>query len=118
MVQITDHFASMDRGIDMRHLMVIQPKVPGDEAAVYYERFRQKAEQLPGVVELAAINNIPVLWSAGRKKLTDSETIIWHYKVRGDFLKNTRHRPNCGKESGSKRTNQRGFGQRTFCKAI
>ena len=87
MVQVTDHFASMDRGFDMRHLMVIQPKVPGDEAEVYYERFRQKAEQLPGVVELAAVNNIPVLWSAGKKKLTDSETIIWHYKVRGDFLK-------------------------------
>ncbi|MYF16319.1 MAG: FtsX-like permease family protein [Gemmatimonadetes bacterium] len=87
MVQITDHFASMDRGFDMRHLMVIQPKVPGDEAEVYYERFRQKAEQLPGVVGLAAVNNIPVLWSAGMQKLTNSETIIWHYKVRGDFLK-------------------------------
>ncbi|MYB56429.1 MAG: FtsX-like permease family protein [Gemmatimonadetes bacterium] len=87
MVQITDHFASMDRGFDMRHLMVIQPKVPGGEAEVYYERFRQKAEQLPGVVGLAAVNNIPVLWSAGMQKLTNSETIIWHYKVRGDFLK-------------------------------
>ncbi len=87
MVQITGHFASMDRGFDMRHLMVIQPKVPGDEAEVYYERFRQKAEQLPGVVGLAAVNNIPVLWSAGMQKLTNSETIIWHYKVRGDFLK-------------------------------
>lgn len=87
MVQITDHSVSMDRGFDMRHLMVIQPKVPGDEAEVYYERFRQKAEQLPGVVGLAAVNNIPVLWSAGMQKLTNSETIIWHYKVRGDFLK-------------------------------
>ena len=76
----------------MRHLMVIQPKVPGDEAEVYYERFRQKAEQLPGVVGLAAVNSIPVLWSAGMQKLTHSETIIWHYKVRGDFLTRIIHK--------------------------
>ncbi|MDE2799843.1 MAG: ABC transporter permease [Gemmatimonadota bacterium] len=87
MVHQINYFTSMDRGFDMRHLMVIQPKVPGDEAEVYYKRFRQKAEQLPGVVGLAAVNNIPVLWSAGMQKLTHSETIIWHYKVRGDFLK-------------------------------
>ena len=87
MIHHIDYFASMDRGFDMRHLMIIQPKVPGDEAEVYYERFRQKAEQLPGVVGLAAVNNIPVLWSAGMQKLPHSETIIWHYKVRGDFLK-------------------------------
>ena len=87
MVHQINYFTSMDRGFDMRHLMVIQPKVPGDEAEVYYERFRQKAEQLPGVVGLTAVNNIPVLWSAGMQKLPHSETIIWHYKVRGDFLK-------------------------------
>ena len=87
MVHQIDYYTSMDRGFDMRHLMVIQPKVPGDEAEVYYERFRQKAEQLPGVVGLAAVNSIPVLWSAGMQKLTHSETVIWHYKVRGDFLK-------------------------------
>ena len=87
MVQRIDHLTYMDRGFDIRHLMVIQPKVPGEEAEVYYERFRQKAEQLSGVVGMAAVNNIPVLWSAGMQKLTNSETIIWHYKVRGDFLK-------------------------------
>ena len=87
MVQRIDHFTYMDRGFDMRHLMVIQPKVLGDEAEVYYERFRQKAEQLPGVVGLVAVNSIPVLSSPGMQKLTDSEVIVWHYKVRGDFLK-------------------------------
>lgn len=87
MVHQIDYFKSLDRGFDMRHLMVIQPKAPGDEAEAYYERFRQRAEQLTGVVGLAAVNNIPVVRSAGMKKLTNSETIIWHYKVRGDFLK-------------------------------